>query len=431
MSVQLSKDWPLSAEDKRRISHSRAHELKNKISEYQLDRDSIKTGFDLQGTIQANKQRLLTLLNATEDDWQDWKWQMANRINDAETLAKFLQLDHKECEEIRKVGIRYRWSISPYFASLMQVGYPEDPVRRQAVPTIYELDESGYDDPMAEEFTSPAPCITRRYPDRLIINVTNMCSMYCRHCQRRRNIGDVDRHQPHNNLVAALKYIRENKEIRDVLITGGDALLLDDKKIDWLLTELDNIKHVEIKRLGTRTIVTLPQRITPELCAVLKKHPPIFINTQFNHPQTITPESKKACDMLIEAGVILGNQAVLLKGINNDPHIMKKLNQELLKIRVRPYYIFHAKQVKGTGHFITTVEEGLDIMKKLRGYTSGLAVPTYIINAPNGYGKIPLMPEHVVSNDGNKLVLKNWEGREIEVYIKPQKSAECLRKEVL
>lgn len=287
------------------------------------------------------------------------------------------------------------------------------------MPSIQEMDEAGYDDPMAEEFTSPASCVIRRYPDRLIINVTNQCAMYCRHCQRRRKIGDVDTHQPRQDLLAALEYIRKNKEIRDVLITGGDALLLADEKIDWLLSELRKIKHVEIIRLGTRAVVTLPQRITPDLCTILKKYPPVFVITQFNHPREITPESKQACDMLAEAGVVLGNQTVLLKGVNNDPHVMKKLNQELLKIRVQPYYIFHAKQVRGTRHFITTVDEGLEIMRNLRGYTSGLAVPAYVINATNGYGKVPVMPEYVLHGDDHSIRLRNWEGRELEyVHLK-------------
>jgi len=290
----------------------------------------------------------------------------------------------------------------------------------QSLPSIYELDEAGHTDPMAEEFTSPAPCVTRRYPDRLIINVTNQCAMYCRHCQRRRNIGEIDRHQTHLNLVAALEYVKANEEIRDVLITGGDALLLSDRKLDWLLGELDKIGHVEIKRIGTRALVTLPQRITPELCAVLKKHPPVYINTQFNHPREITPESKRACEMLSEAGVVLGNQAVLLKGINNNPHVMKKLNQELLRIRVRPYYIFHAKLVKGTSHFITSVDEGLAIMEKLRGHTSGLAVPTYIINAPKGYGKTPLLPPYMLAKDGDTIILRTWENRLLEYPDTPQ-----------
>lgn len=425
MPLAGSCNTHLSSEEKRVISLTRATELKNRIRDYQLNKASIKTGFDMQDIINSNKEKLLTLLNATKEKWHDWHWQMANRIDNPETLAKLLNLNSEHCDMIRKVGLQYRWSISPYFASLIDPNDSIDPVMRQAVPSPEELDESGYDDPMAEEFTSPAPCITRRYPDRLIINVTNLCAMYCRHCQRRRNIGDVDRHQPDQSLLAAIDYIRRNNEIRDVLITGGDALLLDDKKIDWLLTELDNIKHVEIKRLGTRTMVTLPQRITPELCRVLKKHPPVFMNTQFNHPRTITPESKKACDMLVEAGVVLGNQAVLLKGVNNDPDIMKKLNQDLLKIRVRPYYIFHAKHVKGTGHFITTVDEGIEIMRKLRGYTSGMAVPTYIINAPNGYGKIPIMPEYIVSRDDNSIVLRNWEGKEIIIPTYPPQKFHC------
>ncbi len=205
--------------------------------------------------------------------------------------------------------------------------------------------------------------------------------------------------------------MRENPEIRDVLITGGDALLLSNKTLDWLLGELDTIPHVEIKRLGTRTPVTLPQRITPELCAIFEKHPPIYINTQFNSPLEVTPEAKQACDRLVKAGVVLGNQAVLLKGINDDVHVMKKLNQELLKIRVRPYYIFHAKQVKGTSHFITPIETGIAIMENLRGYTSGLAVPTYIINAPEGRGKTPILPQYLLSLNEDEATIRTWEKR--------------------
>ncbi|MCL6561032.1 MAG: KamA family radical SAM protein, partial [Firmicutes bacterium] len=316
MSVPVIENWQLSGEEKRAIAIRRAAELKKKIGDYLERKDEIRTGFDLQSVIEANRERILLYLNATGENWNDWRWQMANRINDADTLQMLFGLSDERCADIKRVGMRYRWAVSPYFASLIEPGKDDDPIMAQCVPSIEELDEAGYDDPMAEEFTSPAPCITRRYPDRLIINVTNQCAMYCRHCQRRRNIGEVDQHRPHQNLVAALEYIRKNKEIRDVLITGGDALLLSDRKIDWLLGELDNIDHVEIKRLGTRTIVTMPQRITPELCAVLKKHPPVYINTQFNHPREITPESKRACDMLVEAGVVLGNQAVLLKGVN-------------------------------------------------------------------------------------------------------------------
>lgn len=403
--------WNFAEKEKKAIAMKRAHELKNRISDYLAEKDLISTGFDFQETASFNKELILRCFNSTENDWHDWRWQMSHRITDALTLAELFGFSLTQCEHIRRVGMRNRWAISPYYASLIDPTNPHDGIMLQSVPSIEEMDDTGYVDPMAEEFTSPAPCITRRYPDRLIINATNQCAMYCRHCQRRRNIGEVDRHQPHQNLEAALQYIRKNKEIRDVLITGGDALLLSDSKLDWLLDELDRIKHVEIKRLGTRTIVTLPQRITPSLCRVLKKHPPVFINTQFNHPREITPESKKACDMLIEAGAVLGNQAVLLRGINNNPHLIKKLCQELLKIRVRPYYIFQAKPVKGTRHFITSVDEGIFIIDKLRGYTSGLAVPTYIINTPKGYGKVPIQPDYIMGNEGCVITLRTWENR--------------------
>jgi glutamate 2,3-aminomutase len=324
-----------------------------------------------------------------------------------------LDLNELEVQELKRVSKHLRWAISPYYLSLIDFNnYAGSPIFKQAVPSLLELrDYEGKDDPMGEEMTNPAPRITRRYPDRLIINVTNQCGMYCRHCQRRRNFGETDRHARLHELKAALEYIRSNREIRDVLITGGDALMLNDKTIDWLLGELDSISHVEIKRLGTRALVTIPQRITPDLCQILKKHPPIFINTQFNSPLEITPESKLACDRLIEAGVVLGNQTVLLKGINDDVHVMKKLNQELLKIRVRPYYIFQAKEVKGARHFIAPVQKGLEIVKHLRGYTSGLAVPTYVINAPDGYGKTPVNPEYVLDINENQVQIKTWQGK--------------------
>jgi len=419
MSMSYSDQFNLTGEEKMGIALKRAAELKKTIVDYTEKKVSIKTGTEMQEITGLNKERMLHYFNASEKDWDDWRWQMSHRISDAITLADLFDFSESLCAQARRVGIRYRWSISPYYASLIDSFEDEDPIRLQSVPSIEELDESGLSDPMSEELTSPAPCVTRRYPDRLIINVTNQCAMYCRHCQRRRNIGETDRHQPHRRLLAALEYIRLNREIRDVLITGGDALLLDDLKIDWLLGELDKMKHIEIKRIGTRTIVSLPQRITPELCSVLKKHPPVFINTQFNHPREITPESKKACDMLVEAGVVLGNQAVLLKGVNNSPDIMKKLNQELLKIRVRPYYLFHAKHVKGTGHFITTLDEGLAIMEKLRGYTSGLAVPTYVMNAPGGYGKTPILPRYLLDQQDEVIRMRTWENRVLEWAMKP------------
>ncbi len=402
----------LSQEEKQFLALKRARELKERISDFLEAKEKIYNGFDLQEKYLIQKEKILKFLSAAEEQWRDWRWQLRNRFTRVEELSKILDLSFAQIHDIQLVGKRFRWAISPYYAALVAAGEPGGPLWLQSVPSAAELNDAyGIEDPMAEELTSPAPGITRRYPDRLIINVTNQCAMYCRHCQRRRNIGEVDEHKPRRVLESALQYIRENPEIRDVLITGGDALLLSDERLDWLLTELDKIEHVEIKRLGTRVIVTLPQRITPELCAILEKHPPIYINTQFNHPQEITPESAAACDRLVKAGVVLGNQAVLLKGVNNDPHVMKKLNHELLKIRVRPYYIFHAKQVKGTGHFITSVDEGIAIMEKLRGYTSGLAVPTYIINAPHGLGKTPILPQYVLAKDEQYITLCTWEKR--------------------
>ncbi len=400
------------AKDSCQISLNRAKELKGRIGEYLDARENIPTGFQLQEEFAARKIKIMEHFGATEANWQDWHWQIKNRISDAETLSKFLNLTDKEKAEVSEVGSKFRWSVSPFYLSLMDPDDPACPVRRQSVPSIEEIvdEEYGEDDPMGEEFTSPANRITRRYPDRLIINVTNQCAMYCRHCQRRRNIGEVDQPAVKEDVQEALDYIRANPEIRDVLVTGGDPLTLSDDHIDWILTELDNIPHVEIKRIGSRTPVTMPQRITQEFCDMMAKHHPVYLNTHFNNPKEVTEEALAACRRLAMAGVSIGNQAVLLKGINDDPHIMKKLNHELLKIHVRPYYIFHAKSVKGTGHFGTPVQTGIEIMEYLRGQTSGLAIPTYIINAPGGKGKTPILPNYLVSLGREYVMIRNWEG---------------------
>lgn len=389
----------------------RAEELKTSITDYLQIEGQIETGFRMESRTSNNKLEILKYFGADESDWDNWAWQMKNRISDVDTLANFIDFDETIKNDLRELSNNFRWALSPYYLSLIDFNnYQNSPIYKQAIPCILELsDENGLNDPMAETTTSPEVRITRRYPDRLIINVTNQCAMYCRHCQRRRNFGEKDEHALKSEIEKSLTYVKNNKEIRDVLVTGGDALMLSNKMLDWILGELNDIAHVEIKRLGSRTLVTLPQRITPELCEILEKYPPIYINTQFNSPMEVTPEAKKACDMLIKAGVVLGNQAVLLRGINDDSHIMKKLNQELLKIRVRPYYIFHAKQVKGTAHFITKVETGLKIMEDLRGYTSGLAIPTYIINAPGGLGKTPLLPEYLISVAEDEVTIRTWE----------------------
>ncbi|MCK9268351.1 MAG: glutamate 2,3-aminomutase [Alkaliphilus sp.] len=407
--------------DKKKIALDRANELKSRIQDYLDIKDTIPYGMssERQKRYEEKKKKILSILNATEENWNDYEWQLSNKISDLETLLKIILLDEDDINAVKNVGKKYRWAISPYYLSLIDDNNKFDPIKLQSIPTKLELIDEGKEDPMAEEFTNPAGAITRRYPDRLIINVTNECAMFCRHCQRRRNIGSSDNHTSKEELIESVEYIRSNPEIRDVLITGGDALTLSDETLDWLLGEIHAIPSVDFIRLGSRVMVTMPQRITDNLIDVLKKYPPIFINTQFNHPAEVTVEAKKACDKLSLAGIPLGNQSVLLNGINNDKYVMRLLNQELLKCRVRPYYIFHAKKVKGTLHFNTSIDDGIEIMEYLRGYTSGLAIPTYIINAPGGNGKTPIAPQYLISQGKNSIRIRTWENKIMDYPNKP------------
>ncbi|HSW35994.1 MAG TPA: glutamate 2,3-aminomutase, partial [Candidatus Limnocylindrales bacterium] len=399
---------------KKEIAVNRSLELKNAIADYREALKTIPSGFERWPQIQENQKRIKAYFKASDEDWQSWRWHIENRITKTIVLKNLLPLGKSEIEEIDKTGSLYRWAVSPYYLSLIDPSNPEDPVRRQCIPTLQEYEDMrGRADPMGEEECSPTDAITRRYADRLIIKVTNQCAMYCRHCQRRRSIGEIDRAATRHQLEEALEYVRQNDEIRDVLLTGGDSLMLDNRTIAWLLEELDRIPHVEIKRLGSRTLVTLPQRIDDELCHILSQHLPLYINTHFNHPLEVTPAAQEACFKLSRTGVSIGNQSVLLKGVNNDPFIFRKLNQDLLKIMVRPYYIFHAKAVRGTTHFRTKVEEGIEIMEKLRGYTSGLAVPTFVVNAPRGLGKTPMLPEYLISMGKGYITIRTWENRVI------------------
>lgn len=398
----------------------RSSELKEQVLPYLEAVKGMPDEIAVQEQALLKKQQILEVLGGKEQDWTNWKWQLKNRIKDSGILAQIIGLSDLEKKRIDRVSKAYRWAISPYYLSLVGEDHENSPIYRQAVPDIRELAPGGNLDPMNEALTSPAPCVTRRYPDRMIINVTNQCAMYCRHCQRRRNIGENDQHACLDDIAQAIEYVAANPEIRDVLVTGGDALLLSNHVLEYILSELHSIPHVEIKRLGTRVPVTMPQRITPELCKIIGQYPPVYINTQFNHPLEITPEAKAACDLLIGAGVVLGNQAVLLRGINDQAYVMRKLNQKLLKIRVRPYYIFHAKDVQGTRHFQTSITEGMDIIRSLRGHTSGMAVPTYIVNAPGGLGKIPLMPNHLMQCRKNKVILRTWEGKIVELENEPK-----------
>lgn len=401
--------------EKRKKSLQRAADLKETIQDYLNNSVNIPTGHRDWDRITLNQKKLRESFNITEKEWYNWEWQLENRVTDTALLKDLFNFTPDQVKEIETTGSKYRWAVSPYYLSLIDPANPEDPVRAQSIPVIQEYNDAlGNFDPMDEEYTSPAPSVTRRYPDRLIINVSNKCAMYCRHCQRRRNIGETDSDTPDENIKAALEYVRENREIRDVLLTGGDAFMLSNEKIDWLLTELDKIPHVEIKRFGTRTPVTVPYRIDDELCEILSRHLPVYVNTQFNHPLEITPDTREACFKLARSGAAIGNQAVLLRGINNDPYVMRKLNQELLKIMVRPYYIFHAKEVRGTSHFRTRVEEGIEIMNQLRGFTSGLAIPAFIVNSPGGYGKTPVLPNYLIDFYDEKICLRTWENRIME-----------------
>lgn len=415
---------------KQQISTDRAAELKGRIEDFLEARKQIPKGIDLEAEFVKRKSKILQVLKATEENWNDYQWQLANRIKDVETLSKIIFISDTEKKHIKEVEQSFRWGISPYYLSLADPEDRYDPIRLMSIPTHSELEDSCMDlDPMGEEYTNPAGCITRRYPDRLIINVTNECAMFCRHCQRRRNIGEKDVHRSRKMILESIEYIKENEEIRDVLITGGDALCLPDDYLEWILKQLKEIPHVDYIRLGSRCLVTMPQRITDQLCSMLKKYHPIYINTHFNHPVEITKTSKAACEKLADSGIVLGNQAVLLNGINNDKYIMRVLNHEMLKCRIRPYYIFHAKHVQGTAHFNTSIEDGIEIMEYLRGYTSGMAIPTFIVNAPKGLGKTPIFPDYIVSRGPGYVQLRTWEGklvkyedhetRDIRNYLEP------------
>lgn len=400
---------------KRAISLQRSKELKSRIEDFLEARKTIPKGLEMEEELIQRKNKVLKLFGASKEDWKDYHWQLRNRITDVETLSIFIHLSNEEKNQIKEVGKNFRWAISPYYLSLINPDHKFDPIRLLSIPTYMELADSCTDsDPMGEEYTNPAGSITRRYPDRLIINVTNECAMYCRHCQRRRNIGEKEIHRSRKVILESIDYVRENEEIRDVLITGGDALCLSDEYLEWIIKRIKEIPHVDYIRLGTRTLVTMPQRITDNLCSMLKKYSPIYINTHYNHPMEITKEAKAACDKLADIGVVLGNQAVLLNGINNDKFVMRLLNQEMLKCRVRPYYIFHAKHVQGTSHFHTSIDDGMEIMEYLRGYTSGLAIPTFIVNAPGGQGKTPIFPNYIISRGSGYVQLRTWEGKVIK-----------------
>ncbi len=385
-----------------------------------LDRqmDSIPCGLDpaQMKRQQQQTQAILEYLGASRKDWEDWQWQLAHRIQTIEALTQLFSLTDGTLADMQKTAGQFRFAISPYYASLIDPKSPmSNPIGIMSLPDIKELAPAGVLDPSAEECTNPAGSIVRRYPNRVIINITNCCASFCRHCQRKRIIGSQDRMISPNELDASIAYIQEHTEIHDVLITGGDALTLTDGQLRQLLERLRKIPHIDIIRLGSRMPVNLPQRVTEDLAAMLQNFAPIYLNTQFNHPLEITPEAALACKRLADSGVVLGNQMVLLKSVNDDPYTVQRLNKELLRMRVRPYYMFHAKNVSGTMHFQTSVTEGIRILSHLWGNTSGLSVPRYILSAPGGLGKIELTKDSLCRKQGDGFALTTWEG--VSVFI--------------
>lgn len=351
--------------------------------------------------------------NITPEQWNDYKWQIKNRITSSEQLGQLLKLDDREKEEIDQCLKHFRMAITPYYAMLIDRDDPNCPIRKQAVPTANELiaDPCDMVDPLCEDEYSPVEGIIHRYPDRVLFVLTHKCSMYCRHCTRRRMVGCEDFSLSGEKLERAIDYIRQNQKVRDVLLSGGDPLVMPDSWIENIIKKLREIPHVEIIRIGTRTPVVLPMRITDDLLNMLRKYHPIWINTHFNHPREITPESSAACEKIADAGIPLGNQSVLLRGINDDAETLKELFTKLVKIRVRPYYLYQCDVSKGIGHFRTPVSQGIEIMKNIRGFISGFAVPEFVIDAPGGGGKTPVNPEYIISLNDKKAVLRNYEGK--------------------
>lgn len=356
--------------------------------------------------------------HVTTEQWADWKWQLKNRIDNAAMLAEIFPLTADEASAARNSAHMFRLGVTPHYATLVDPDDPTCPIRLQVVPRSAEMSVAPYEmsDPLHEDVDSPVPGLTHRYPDRVLLVITHECALYCRYCTRRRIVGDHEGNDP-KLLLAALEYIRQHTEIRDVLISGGDPLGLSDAVLENVISRLRSIKHVEIIRIGTRIPVVMPQRLTPALLAMLRKYHPIWLNTHFNHPFELQPqETRDAMERLVDAGIPTGNQTVLLRGVNDCPVIMRSLVHELVKLRCRPYYIYNCDLSEGLSHFRTPVSTGLAIMESLYGHTSGYAVPTFVVDAPGGGGKIPLMPNYMIASGNGNVILRNYRG-EYSTYV--------------
>lgn len=348
---------------------------------------------------------------ASRRDWNDWRWQNRHRIRSAEDLRRILRLSEEEAEAIRRHRGSLPVGITPYYASLLDETDPAQALRRTVIPVnaeyVYTAGEAL--DPLGEDADSPVPGLVHRYPDRVLFLVTGLCSVYCRYCTRSRMVGaSGEKSVKKSDLERAIAYIEATPAIRDVLISGGDPLSLDDERLEWLLSRLRKIPHLEFLRIGSKQPAVQPQRITPALTRMLKRYHPLWMSLHFTHPDELTPEVSEACGRLADAGIPLGSQTVLLKDVNDSVETMRTLFQGLLKIRVRPYYLYQCDPIQGSAHFRTPVEKGLEIIKGLRGHTTGYAVPTYVVDAPEGGGKIPLLPDYVAGREGDELLLQNY-----------------------
>lgn len=346
-----------------------------------------------------------------DEKWNDWRWQLSHRLNTVEEIEKVIALTDSERKALNASGL-FRVDITPYFISLIHPEDPNDPVRRQVIPTSAEMVSftSMMEDSLAEDRHSPVPGLVHRYPDRVLMLVTTQCASYCRYCTRSRIVGDPTATFSRSEFEMQIEYIKRTPQVRDVLLSGGDPLVLAPRILEEILTRLREIPHVEIVRIGSRVPVFLPMRVTQELCDLLEKFHPLWLNIHVNHPNEISQELADATNRLAKAGIPLGNQSVLLAGVNDCVHIQRKLVQDLVRIRVRPYYLYQADLVEGGGHFRTAVAKGIEIIEGLRGHTSGYAVPQFIVDAPGGGGKIPLMPNYLLSYSDHKVVVRNYEG---------------------
>jgi lysine 2,3-aminomutase len=351
---------------------------------------------------------------ATDLQWSDWRWQIQNRIRDLATVRRMIRLTTEEEKALELVGKMLPMAVTPHYMGLVSPTDPDQAIRRSVIPTVYEMCRcpGEADDPLGEEHQSPIPGLVHRYPDRVLLLATDFCSSYCRYCTRSRVVGQGGITPSTRRLQAIFDYIRSKPQIRDVLISGGDPLTLSDARLEYILSNLRAIQHVEIIRIGTKIPAVLPQRITPQLARMLRKYHPLWMSLHFTHPDECCYESVKACNILADAGLPLGSQTVLLKGVNDSAEVMKRLMHSMMKMRVKPYYLYQCDPISGSQHFRTSVSKGVEIIRSLRGHTSGYAVPTYVIDAPGGGGKIPLSPDYVEDKDpSGNLSLRNYEGR--------------------